>query len=139
MTYLCQKCRQEHPGDPCDFRDGECRMTLQKTPIRLWLDDIRDPALFGYIGWVWAKTAKDAIALLETGLVTEASLDHDLSVEHYPWNCKDIDKTTGTGYDVVCWMEEHNVWPVNGTRVHSQNPAGRQRMEQVIKCRSRNH
>lgn len=109
-------------------------MTLQKTPIRLWLDDVRDPFEHGHIGWVWAKTANDAIALLETGLVVEASLDHDLSIEATlgQWENEE------TGYDVVCWMEEHNVWPVNGTRVHSMNPAGKQRMEQVInKCSPR--
>jgi hypothetical protein len=30
-------------------------------------------------GWDWARTADEAIALLKTGKVEEASLDHDLT------------------------------------------------------------
>jgi hypothetical protein len=103
--------------------------------MKLWLDDIRDPAHFGCVGWTWAKTADEAIAYLKTGEVTEASLDHDLSVEasigSADW------RTEVTGYDVVCWMEEHNVWPRNGTRVHSMNPAGKARMEYAIAAAKR--
>lgn len=98
-------------------------------PIDFWLDDLRDPARHGCIGWTWVKTADEAIALLATGRVREASLDHDLTIE----------QTLGqrssepTGYTVVCWMEENGVWPPKGVRVHSQNPAGRARMEAVIR------
>ena len=38
-----------------------------------------------------------------------------------------------TGYDVVCWMEDHGVWPAEGVSVHSQNPVGRARMEQALR------
>lgn len=99
--------------------------------MKLWLDDVRDPVRFGAIGFVWAKTAEEAIAHLRTGEVTFASLDHDLTIE----------QTIGTGwptheacgYDVVCWMEEHGVWPRDGVSVHSMNPAGRARMESVLR------
>ena len=95
----------------------------------LWLDDIREPWRHGFIGCEWVKTAQEAIDLLKTGRVTFASLDHDLAEEHYPWNCADISACKGTGYDVVCWLEEHpEFWPVEGVRVHSVNPAGVQRM-----------
>ena len=97
--------------------------------INLWLDDIRDPTEYGYVGWTWVKTYDDAISLLKTGDVVRASLDHDLSLLAtlgYP------DKEM-TGYDVVCWMEEFNVWPEEGVYVHSANPVGRQRMELVLK------
>jgi len=96
--------------------------------INLWLDDIRDPIDQGYVGWTWVKTVDDAISLLKTGNVVRASLDHDLSLLAtlgYP----DKEKT---GYDVICWMEEHNIWPEKGVRVHSMNPVGRQRMMAVI-------
>ena len=49
--------------------------------MKLWLDDLRPPWRYGYIGWEWAKNAGEAIALLKTGKVTQASLDHDLSYE----------------------------------------------------------
>lgn len=47
--------------------------------MTLWLDNIREPWKHGYTGAEWAKTADEAIALLKTGTVTFASLDHDLS------------------------------------------------------------
>ena len=103
--------------------------------MNLWLDDVRNPATHGAIGFVWVKTAEEAIDMLKSGAVQFASLDHDLAEEHYPWNCEDITKCAGTGYVVVCWMERNDVWPPNGVRVHSMNPVGRQRMEAVINNR----
>lgn len=104
--------------------------------MKLWLDDIRHPAEHGCIGWHWARTANEAIAALQTGEVTEASLDHDLCFEHhaeggdydYPFS----GRSEKTGYAVVLWMEQNNVWPRDGVRVHSMNPAGRMRMEAAI-------
>jgi hypothetical protein len=100
--------------------------------MKLWLDDVRDPVMYGYAGWEWVRTAKEAIELLKTGRVTQASLDHDLEWEHYPWNDNGEPYKEMCGYDVVCWMEANDVWPINGTRVHSANPVGRLRMQQVI-------
>lgn len=97
--------------------------------MKLWLDDVREPWKHGCLGWEWAKTAVEAIALLRTGVVTEASLDHDLS-EAATMGQPAPDERTG--YTVVCWMEENNVWPVDGVRVHSMNPAGKLRMQQAI-------
>jgi hypothetical protein len=103
--------------------------TTKPNRINLWLDDIRDPTLFGCIGWVWAKTADMAIYLLSQGIVEKASLDHDLTITQTIGG-KDKEKT---GYDVVCWMEEHDIWPPGGVVVHSMNPVGKQKMEQVIR------
>ena len=97
--------------------------------IRLWLDDVRDPAAHGRVGWLWVQTAEQAIRLLKTGRVIEADLDHDLSIEA-TLGCPKPDEQTG--YTVVCWMEENDSWPENGVHVHSMNPAGRARMMQVI-------
>ena len=94
-------------------------------PIKLWVDDIRPPK---YPDWIWAKTYDEAIYWLATDCVLEASLDHDLSIQH-TLGYKDREKT---GYDIVCWMEENNVWPKDGVTVHSMNPSGKFRMEQVI-------
>lgn len=95
----------------------------------MWLDDVRIPWQHGYINAEWCKTAAEAIALLQTGKVTFASLDHDLSTEHYPWSGTPIEQCEGTGYDVVCWLEANpEFWPPEGCRVHSMNPVGRQRM-----------
>lgn len=111
--------------------------------ISLWLDDVRDPAHFGRIGWTWVKTVDEAKALLMTGHVRRASLDHDLGAcpdclqawkDSTLWadampNCEHF----GTGYTLVCWMEETGHWPTQETEVHSANPVGASRMRQAIR------
>ncbi len=105
------------------------RGTCGKVQVILWLDDVREPWKHGFVGAEWCKTADEAIALLKTGRVERASLDHDLSEEATIGQPKAGEKT---GYTVVCWMEENNIWPPGGVRVHSMNPVGRVRMQQVI-------
>lgn len=101
--------------------------------MKLWLDDCRPPWKHGRVGWAWAQTADQAIELLKTGKVTKASLDHDLAIEHMPFaGVSEADYKEKTGYHVVCWMEENDVWPPDGVIVHSMNPVGRTRMLQVI-------
>lgn len=95
--------------------------------IRLWLDDVRDPVRFGRIGWTWAKTYDEAVALLTEHRVIEASLDHDLSID----DTLGTPKGAKTGYDLVCWMEQHGIWPERVT-VHSMNPSGAQRMRLAV-------
>ena len=98
--------------------------------MTLWLDDIRKPWMHGFLGAEWAKTSEEAIALLKTGRVTFASLDHDLSEMATIGMLQPGERT---GYDVVLWLEEHpEFWPPDGVRVHSMNPAGKQRMQQAI-------
>jgi hypothetical protein len=98
------------------------------TPIRVWLDDVRDTP----DGWTRAFTAGEAIALLEAGGVVEISLDHDLG----------DDERFGTGYDVTCWIEEqvalHGFVPPT-MRIHSANSVGRQRMQRAIESIERLH
>jgi hypothetical protein len=98
---------------------------------KLWLDDIRPPWKYGCIGWHWAATAAEAIEALKTGKVEEASLDHDLT----ELRTLGQDDGSATGYDVLLWMQANNVWPVLGVRVHSLNPIGKQRMEDLIRRR----
>jgi hypothetical protein len=86
--------------------------------VKVYLDDERVTPE----GWTRVFTAQECIALLETGQVTELSLDHDLGPTH-----------AGTGYDVVVWMEEavftRGFIPPRRTKVHSQNPVGKQKMK----------
>ena len=62
----------------------------------------------------------EAIALLESGGVSEISLDHDLG-----------DENRGTGYDVVLWVEEavalRDFKPPK-ISVHSANSSAREKM-----------
>lgn len=84
--------------------------------MKVYLDDERPTPE----GWVGVRWPEDAIRLLETGNVTEISLDHDLGNDD-----------RGTGYDVILWIEEavvrHQFRPPL-IRVHTANPAARQRM-----------
>jgi hypothetical protein len=89
--------------------------------MRVWLDDVRVPPN----GWTWVKTSADAIALLAAGGVEEISLDHDLG----------DDDAFGTGYSVVCWIEEAVAtrgFAPPKMQIHSANIVGRARMEQAI-------
>ncbi len=89
--------------------------------MRIYLDDQRESPE----GWVRAKTAPEAIALLAAGGVTHLSLDHDLGEE----------PGVGTGYDVVTWLEEqvalHGFTPPE-LDVHSSNAGARPKMEAGI-------
>lgn len=110
--------------------------------MKLWLDDMR-PAPDG---WTHVKTDAEARRWLERGVVETASFDHDLGActsclagrtpemwllesgyEAMP-NCEHV----GTGYTLVCWMEETGHWPKSKPNVHSANPVGRARMQVVI-------
>lgn len=100
--------------------------------MTLWLDDIREPWKYGYLGAEWVKTADAAIAALATGKVEFASLDHDLSEMATIGMAPAGEKT---GYTVICWLEEHpEFWPARGVRVHSFNPAGKIKMQGVIRA-----
>ncbi len=84
--------------------------------MKVFLDDVREAP----DGWHRVYWPAEAIALLETGSVTDISLDHDLG-----------DDARGTGYDVVAWMEEAVV--TRGFKpprmvIHSANPVGKDRM-----------
>jgi hypothetical protein len=85
--------------------------------IRLWLDDIRVPP---DDSWTWVQTVEDAIALMETGRVEEASLDHDLGDE------------VPEGRRLVLWMAENDIWPSEAISVHSGNVVGHEYMLGVI-------
>jgi hypothetical protein len=85
--------------------------------MKVFLDDER----LTPDGWVRVYWPDEAISLLETGNVTEISLDHDLG-----------DDERGTGYDVILWIEEavftRGFIPPKMS-VHSANSSARQRME----------
>jgi len=87
---------------------------------RLWLDDVRSAPE----GWTHVRSVNEAIRLLQTGTVIEASLDHDLGDYHHDG---------GDGYKVVDWMAEHGTWPMQGVHVHSANPVGRERIQGVVR------
>lgn len=95
---------------------------------KMWLDDVRNPATYGYVGFDWVKTYDEAITYLSTHDVEECSLDHDLSEGGTIGLLTESEKT---GYDVVRRMEENSKWP-EIINVHSLNPSGSGRMVAAI-------
>ena len=86
--------------------------------MKLWLDDERPAPP----GWAWAHNVREAIeAVLRCTSFEEVSLDHDLGQG---------DKLDGLAF--VDWMNGSGHWPGHRPRVHSMNPAGRQRMLMTI-------
>ena len=89
--------------------------------MKVFLDDERATPE----GWVRAYWPDEVIQLLESGEVTDLSLDHDLG-----------DDERGTGYDVILWVEEAvatRSFVPPSLAVHSANSAARQRMEAGIR------
>ncbi|SAK82099.1 hypothetical protein AWB79_05429 [Caballeronia hypogeia] len=88
--------------------------------MRVFLDDERATPE----GWTRIYWPNEAIRLLETGVVEELSLDHDLG-----------DDERGTGYDVVLWIEEavalRSFLPPK-IYVHSANSSARAKMESGV-------
>ena len=89
--------------------------------MKVWLDDERhEPAT-----WIRARTAADAIALLNSGVVELISLDHDLG------------DGAGEGYDVLVWIEravvERGFQPPK-IFVHTANPPARERMLAAVEA-----
>lgn len=102
---------------------------MVKKEISLWVDDVRDPVDHGFTGWTWAKSFDQAVQYFIHYKVIEASLDHDLGQLSAMGIATHNEKT---GYDLVCWMEEHNIYPMYGCYIHSQNPVGAQKMRVVL-------
>jgi hypothetical protein len=82
--------------------------------MKLWLDDVRVPP---DESWTWVKTVEEAIALMDTGDVTEASLDHDLGTDQQGQELPE-------GRTLVYWMAENGCWPSDAITIHSANVVG---------------
>jgi len=97
--------------------------------MRVFLDDCRPtPPELNITNSV--MTAQEAIALLNTGLVTFISLDHDLGDE----------AIVGSGYQVAKHIEEQAYYggiPPLKWAVHSANAVGRKNMEAALKSAER--
>lgn len=90
--------------------------------VKVYLDDKRS-TIDGYIRAFWPSQVEEYIKMLN---VSEISLDHDLGND-------DI----GTGYDVVCFIEE-NVYfnkdfNVPVLKTHTDNSSARDKMQRGIK------
>jgi len=90
--------------------------------MKVWLDDLRSMPE-GYD--VHVTTAMEAIRYLETGKITEISLDHDLGA------ALDVH----TGYFVTKWIEAEahaGRLPRLKWHLHTQNPVGARDMRMAL-------
>lgn len=89
--------------------------------MKVFLDDERKTPT----GWFRVFEPFQAIAMLETGMVTHISLDHDLG----------DDDVIGTGNDVLVWIEEmvatKGFVPPH-ILIHSANPSAGNKMRAGI-------
>jgi len=107
---------------------------------KLFLDDGRDPRewlphmgwfrgrdLAELDGWIWVRSAPEAIDFLAGNDVNEVSLDHDLGEE----------TEVGTGYDVLRWIEERtasdDAYQPPAIHIHTSNIGARDRMESAVR------
>ncbi len=85
----------------------------------LLIDDCREIGNF-----VIARTYEAGVFLLQLCKWDIVYLDHDLGCYK--------DGKEQSGYDVMCWLEEHPEHLPERIELVTSNPAGRQRMQQVI-------
>lgn len=88
--------------------------------INLYVDDLRDCP----IGFKIARTAEEAIYILETEKVNILSLDHDLGLDKEGNLMK-------TGYDIVKYFCQNSL-KVNRIYLHTDNVVGRENMYQTL-------
>lgn len=104
--------------------------------VGVWLDDLR----IAPEGYITASTARSCIAKLDLLRMAKTVVDH-LSVDHDLGDAELV----GTGYDVLCWLEEQVVTdetyvPPRLITVHSDNGGARGKMELAIESiRRRSH
>jgi hypothetical protein len=110
--------------------------------MKLWLDDMRKPP-FGYD--LVAKTADECIQMIKDHRVEHVSLDHDLCPAHYSLAESSygygeppriLDRSgfqEKTGYAVLEWMREANVW-VPEIHIHTLNTQGGEDMLALLKA-----
>jgi hypothetical protein len=85
--------------------------------MQLYVDDIRSAP---NDDWVVARSYRNAVSYLESGVVTSLSLDHDLGSKL-------------TGYDICVWLIRQTdfVWPTV-IILHTSNTVGRDNMRQLL-------
>jgi len=103
--------------------------------IKLWHDDVRPCP---WDGWLWVKDNHHAMQVLQTGMVTECSLDHDLGAKPDHSDPTEVvylrgDSQEGSGLDLARWMVFNRFVP-NRITIHSWNPDGARQMALVFQA-----
>lgn len=98
--------------------------------MKLWVDDLRTAPE----GWELARTIKDAIRMLATGLVEEVSLDHDIAcfaTIRFHDAIVPVEHTSEETFEPVAhYIALMPVKPI--VRIHTGNPVGGERMAEIL-------
>lgn len=97
----------------------------------VYMDDVRELPKDKQ-GWVVIRDLDTMIRYLEKGMVNNASFDHDMGDPRKDSNGNNYDGTW-----LVKQMAERNIWPKGQMFCHSDNPAGKARMEGYFRDRER--
>lgn len=109
--------------------------------MNLWLDDVRLPP----DGYIWVKTAREALVHLASGTVVHASLDHDLGYQVKPIGKDGLvvadfyDHTEVTGSDLAMAICFCRCYPTKSLTVHSWNPSGGRSMIAIFEAAKLKH
>lgn len=103
--------------------------------MKLWHDNIRRPP---DDSWTWARTNAEALLVLQSHSVEEASLNHDLGLHDFDPDQPDADLRVAPdahlqpdGYALVREMIAKDLVPPSIT-IHSWNPVGARRMANAL-------
>jgi hypothetical protein len=110
---------------------------------KLFLDDIRWPAeaflytkqkIFSEDGWDIVRNYQEFVSHIEeNGVPDFVSFDHDLAPEHYVDGAESIECT---GYHCALWLASycmHNSIDIPKYYIHSMNPVGKERIENIMR------
>lgn len=109
--------------------------------IRLWVDDLRDPADFGRPEFHWVKSNTEAIRVIDTygNEIDEVSLDYDIchtlpgdSTILKPVACAETFEATARFLVYYVLMHKELHFPVT---LHTSNPEGARKMENILLAR----
>lgn len=109
---------------------------------KLFIDDERLPKSVNWVEmplgpWIIARNHDDFVKyIMQHGLPSFVSFDHDLGLEHYVTGNPNYDKyKEKTGYDCAKWLVEYcmnNNLEFPDYQVHSMNPIGRENIRSYI-------
>jgi len=96
--------------------------------LKLFIDDIRRCP----DGWIPARTITEAIRILDTQDVEEVSLDHDICCQSQTGEIHSSWETFEPVARFIFAKEELRSNPAFKIRIHTANPAGGQRMADIM-------
>lgn len=106
--------------------------------MKLWIDDLRNPAYYGHADWYWAKSNTEAIRILQSSPepVDEIAIDHDIChtlpgdpSTLRPICCTETFEATARFLSIM--HRDCRCTPIPIT-IHTSNPAGAEKIKNIL-------